>query len=217
MQLTQIGSVIISALMTVIIFLILVLGFKRNSLCKFIAINIDELITNMAVSTGSIQWKYLFLPIFYFICINNVLGCLGFFALNSLIITPLLLAVVVTISGIFIGLYKKNIRMLLDLVPHETPILIKPLIFVIEIISIAVKPLTLFIRLFLNVVIGHYIIHVLHSLLSNTTMLEFFIALPIVTPVFLLLNVMEIGTSLLQAFIFINFSSLLISNLTEKH
>ncbi len=210
-------EIIISSVVTLLVFLLLMLGFHRNALCKFIVINVDDLVTSVALSAGSINLKYLFLPIFYFICINNILGCLGFFPLNSLIFVPLLLAIIVTLSGFIIGIYKKHIYVILDLVPSETPLLMKPLIFIIELISIAVKPITLFIRLFLNVVIGHYIIHVLHGLLANVSKLELILSLPVTTPIFLLLNIMEIGTSLLQAFIFINFSSLLISTLTSKH
>jgi F-type H+-transporting ATPase subunit a len=202
----------LSILVTISVFLLIYFYFGKNNLLTLIALSVNDLITDICKqSIGEVKWKYLLIPMFYFISINNIMGCFSFLALNGFMVYPMTLSITIAILALFVGIYKKNIYILLDLTPQEVPNLVKPFIFVIELISTVVKPFTLFIRLFLNIYISHYISSIIHALIAKMKVLGI-VALPILIP----LNIMEIGTGILQAFIFVNFGAFFIGVLTSK-
>ena len=94
-----------------------------------------------------------------------------------------------------------------NLVPHGLPVLILPVIIVVEIMSTLSRPFALAIRLFANMTAGHVVIL---SLISLIFVLKTVLAAGISVPFALFVYLLEILVAFLQAFIFTMLSSLFI-------
>jgi len=118
----------------------------------------------------------------------------------------------VTTIGLFEGFKKRKLKFFWDLVPKGVPTALKIPLTLIETVTLFTKPVILCARLFLNITIGHIVIHALtqvaHSF-GNFGLLA--------TPLFVIINFMEIGVGIIQAYVFVIFSALFISSCTEKH
>lgn len=149
------------------------------------------------------------LTVFFFILACNLLGLVpGFSTPTSSISVTATLAlftfVVSQAGGIrnfgVVGHYK-------NLVPHGLPVLIVPVILVVEIISMLSRPFALAIRLFANMTAGHVVIL---SLISLIFVLKSVFVAGMSIPFALFVYVLEILVCFLQAFIFTVLSSLFI-------
>ena len=94
-----------------------------------------------------------------------------------------------------------------NLVPHGLPVLILPVIIVVEFISMLSRPFALAIRLFANMTAGHVVIL---SLISLIFVLKTVAAAGMSVPFALFVYALEILVAFLQAFIFTMLSSLFI-------
>jgi len=115
---------------------------------------------------SSFCWLFIFV---YSILIQNCCGLIPYFFCNTsqLIITLCYsssIIIGITISGII--LYKKQFIYLF--IPQNIPLILKPLLFCLEIISYISRILSLAIRLFANMLAGHASLHIL----TNVTWLS---------------------------------------------
>ena len=94
-----------------------------------------------------------------------------------------------------------------NLVPHGLPVLIVPVILVVELISMFARPFALAIRLFANMTAGHVVII---SLISLIFVLKSALVAGASVPFALFVYTLEILVAFLQAFIFTMLSSLFI-------
>jgi F-type H+-transporting ATPase subunit a len=149
------------------------------------------------------------LTVFFFILACNLLGLIPGFSTptSSISVTATLAGFTFLISqagGIrnygVIGHYK-------NLVPPGLPIVILPVIIVVEIISMLARPFALAIRLFANMTAGHVVIL---SLISLIFVLKSVFVAGMSIPFALFVYVLEILVGFLQAFIFTVLSSLFI-------
>src|SRR6185295_10574454 len=94
--------------------------------------------------------------LFIFIFVSNMLGMIpGFFTVTSHIIVTAALAAVVFLTVLVVGFAKNGVRFLKLFVPEGVPILILPLVVLIEIISFLSRPISHSVRLFANMLAGH--------------------------------------------------------------
>ena len=176
-------------------------------------------------SIGPKYEKYmtLLMSLFFFVLFNNLFGLIPFFPgganvmgnISSTIILAVIVFVVVTVSG------NKNYWQHIVWMP-DVPVPIKILMFPIEIASIFIKPFTLLIRLFANIVAGHVIILTFVSLIFifgnagasiGGSAGGSLMAVPFVA----FMNILEVLVSFLQAFIFTLLSALYIGSAVEEH
>jgi len=102
---------------------------------------------------------------FFFILLGNTLEITPFvmFPLNSRIAFPIVLAIISWVTYNVVGVRRHGALGYLKLVlfPPGVPMILKPFIALIEFISvILVRPLTLSVRLFANMVAGHFLLAV---------------------------------------------------------
>lgn len=90
------------------------------------------------------------------------------------------------------------------LVPQRTPIALVSFMVIIELVSCAIRPLTLAVRLVANIVAGHLLLSLLGAIMSN---LIWYRAIFLLVP-FLLLASLEIGVSMIQSYVFTLLSTL---------
>jgi F-type H+-transporting ATPase subunit a len=130
-----------------------------------IAESIYELVDNMTHDVLHENAKRYFpfvLTLFTFILFANVLGLIPYsFTVTSHIIVTLALALVVFIGATIIGFIRNGFGYLKLFVPSGVPAVLLPLVVVIEIVSYFIRPMSLSIRLFANMMAGHMMLKVM--------------------------------------------------------
>jgi F-type H+-transporting ATPase subunit a len=149
------------------------------------------------------------LTMFFFILFGNFLGLIPFSStFTSNIAVTATLAIIsflmIQLGGIkqngFFGYFK-------GLVPHGIPVMLLPLMVLVEILGLFTKPFALAIRLFANMIAGHIVILALIGLIFF--MGTIFIA-PVSVAFAIFIYLLEILVALIQAYIFTMLTSLFI-------
>jgi len=116
---------------------------------------IAKMINDTAGSGAKSFFPFIF-TLFMFVLFCNMIGMLPYsFTVTSHIIVTFMLAATVFIGVTIIGFIKHGIKYLELFVPKGVPIILLPLIIVIEIISYLSRPVSLSVRLFANMMAGH--------------------------------------------------------------
>ena len=130
-----------------------------------VAESIYELVDNMTHEVLHENARTYFpfvLTLFTFILFANVLGLVPYtFTVTSHIIVTLALALVVFIGATIIGFIRNGVGYLKLFVPSGVPMLLLPLVVLIEIVSYFIRPMSLSIRLFANMMAGHMMLKVM--------------------------------------------------------
>jgi F-type H+-transporting ATPase subunit a len=130
-----------------------------------VAESIYEFIDNMTKEVLHENARTYFpfvLTLFTFILFCNVLGLIPYsFTVTSHIVVTLALALVVFIVATIIGFIRNGFGYLKLFVPSGVPALLLPLVVVIEIVSYFIRPMSLSIRLFANMMAGHMMLKVM--------------------------------------------------------
>ena len=111
-------------------------------------------------SEGRAYFPFVF-TLFMFILFCNLLGMVPYsFTVTSHIIVTFALAIVVFVGVTAIGLVRHGLHFLAFFVPKGVPWWILPLLVPIEVMSYFIRPMTLSVRLFANMLAGHMMLKV---------------------------------------------------------
>ena len=174
--------------------------------------------------------KYIW-TVFFFVLTMNLLGLVPIGSLTPLAFDAHIggtataniwvtgtLALTTVVMIIFNGLRLGGVDYVKHLMPG--PMMIKPLMFVIEVIGIFAKGFALAVRLFANMVAGHTLMAVLLGFIlsagSASAVLGFGIAVPVVLGS-VAISMLELFVAFLQAFIFTFLSTLFIGMSVMVH
>ena len=139
------------------------------------------------------------LTLFTFILFANVLGLIPYaFTVTSHIVVTLALALVVFIGATIIGFMRNGAGYLKLFVPSGVPALLLPLVILIEIVSYFIRPMSLSIRLFANMMAGHMMLKVMAGFVVMLGLAAGW--LPLVAMVGLM--GLELLVAVLQAYVF---------------
>ena len=161
------------------------------------------------------------LSIFLFILVGNLFEVTPLinFPITSRMALPALLAIATYVIFVFVGVAKNGFRYLFDTIwPSHVPIGLRWLVGLIELVSIfALRPITLAVRLFANMVAGHLMLTVLLGsgviFIASVGEIGFRAALGIPWFAFgLAIFVFEIVVAILQAYIFTLLSAVYIQS-----
>lgn len=175
----------------------------------------DMVVPVMGKATGT---KYLpyFLSIFFFILFMNVMGLVpGSATATASIFVTAGLAIITFASMVICGMVVQGpLAFWKNLVPH-VPAALWPLMFVVEIVGLVVKPFALLIRLFANMTGGHMVV------LSFMGLIFFFgqamgdtmgyAVSPVAIGFAVFIMIIESFVALLQAYIFTQLSILFVN------
>ncbi|WP_375687449.1 MULTISPECIES: F0F1 ATP synthase subunit A [unclassified Bartonella] len=102
------------------------------------------------------QFFPLVFSLFTFILVANFIGLFPYFyTVTSQIMVTFSLAMVVILTVIGYGFYKHGVSFLKLFVPSGVPVVVLPLVTMIEVISFLSRPISLSLRLFANMLAGH--------------------------------------------------------------
>lgn len=179
----------------------------------FLYVKDDVIYPNLGKKTDKFL-PYL-MTVFFFILFNNIMGLIPFFPGNANVTGNIAVTMVLALFTFFMINFNGNKEYW-----HHTfwmpgvPVFVKPILAVVELIGIIVKPVALTIRLFANISAGHIIIL---SLVSLIFIFQTLAVAPVSIIFVLFMDCLEMLVAFLQAYIFTMLSAVFISLAVAEH
>ena len=174
---------------------------------------VAKMINDTAGSNAKPFFPFIF-TLFMFVLFCNMVGMLPYsFTVTSHIIVTFILAAIVFVGVTIIGFIKHGIKYLELFVPKGVPIILLPLIIVIEIISYLSRPVSLSVRLFANMMAGHTMLKVFGGFVLSLGLLGGW--LPLSFSVALI--GLEILVAFLQAYVFAILTCIYLNDALNLH
>lgn len=137
---------------------------------------------------------------FIWLLISNLTGLIpGAFTVTSQLSVTLFLGLSFNVGFAVWGFTRHGLHFLKLFVPSGAPRALLPLIVVIEVVSYLIRPLSLSLRLFANMMAGHALVHILLGFVYLLSVSTLAVGLAVVFGVILL----ELGIALIQAYVFV--------------
>jgi F-type H+-transporting ATPase subunit a len=155
--------------------------------------------------------------IFIFILMGNMLGMIpGSFTFTSHIIVTFAMAAAVWIGVTAIGFWYHGAHFLHFFVPTGAPKAMLPLLVPIEILSYCVRPISLSVRLFCNMMAGHTMMKVFAGFIIS---LAGYFVIPGIAPlaITVVLTGFEFAVAFLQAYIFTVLTCIYLNDAIHMH
>ena len=194
---------IISALAIISVFFV---GTKRKTivptkiqlLTELSYTFVSKMISDTAGSKAKPYFPFIF-SLFMFVLFCNMLGMLPYsFTVTSHIIVTFALAAVIFIGVTIIGFANHGVGYLKLFIPSGVPVVLLPLIVIIEIISYLARPVSLSVRLFANMMAGHTMLKVFGGFVISLGIIGGWLPLSFTVA----LTGLEILIAFLQAYVF---------------
>ena len=175
-----------------------------------------EFVRDMIQSTvgddGMRYFPYVF-TIFMFVLFSNLIGMVPFaFTVTSHIAVTGTLALTIFITVTIIGFWKHGIRFLLFFWPQSAPLVLRPLLCLIELISYFVRPVSHSLRLGANMMAGHALLKVFAGFVPA---MGFFGILPLTMLVGV--TALEFLVAFLQAYVFAILTCVYLNDALHMH
>ena len=159
---------------------------------------VAKMISDTAGKKARPYFPFIF-SLFMFVLFCNMIGMIPYsFTVTSHIIVTLILAIFIFIAVTIIGFIKHGFGYLKIFVPSGVPVLLLPLITIIEIISYLSRPVSLSVRLFANMMAGHTMLKVFGGFVISLGLLGGWLPLSFSVA----LTGLEILVAFLQAYVF---------------
>ena len=174
---------------------------------------IAKMISDTAGSKAKPYFPFIF-SLFMFVLLCNMVGMLPYaFTVTSHIIVTVILALFIFIAVTFIGFLKHGFKYLKIFVPSGVPVLLLPLITIIEIISYLSRPVSLSVRLFANMMAGHTMLKVFGGFVISLGLLGGWLPLTFSVA----LTGLEILVAFLQAYVFAILTCIYLNDALNLH
>lgn len=157
--------------------------------------------------------------VFCFILAGNLIGLLpNVYTVTSQIVVNLALAVTVILTVIGIGFARHGLHFLSLFVPKGAPLALMPFLLVLELISFFIRPFSLALRLFGNMLAGHILLKVFAGM-AGAVATQGLVSVSGIFPIILdvIIVAFEVFVALLQAYIFTVLSSVYLRDAVELH
>lgn len=134
---------------------------RLQSIAEIMYEFVGEMLESVCGKEGRRYFPFIF-TLFMFILASNLLGMLPYsFTVTSHIIITVTMALVVFVGVTVIGFARHGMKFLSIFAPAGVPLWIMPLLVPIEIFSYFVRPVSLSLRLFANMMAGHTMLKVI--------------------------------------------------------
>ena len=174
---------------------------------------VAKMINDTAGSSAKPFFPFIF-TIFMFVLFCNMVGMLPYsFTVTSHIIVTFALAAFIFIGITIIGFIKHGIKYLELFVPKGVPLVLLPLIVIIEIISYLSRPISLSVRLFANMMAGHTMLKVFGGFVISLGLLGGWLPLSFS----IALIGLEILVAFLQAYVFAILTCIYLNDALNLH
>ena len=172
-----------------------------------------------------VPWVF---TVFIFILFANLMGMMPFgvipgihpFTVTSHFSITGVLAVISFSIVLIVGFWRHGFHFFSLFIPHGTPKVLLPLIFVIELLSFLVRPFSLALRLFVAMIAGHILIKVFGSFVVSGLNAEGVMGPMIAILSFLFIagvSALELLVAAIQAYVFALLTALYINDAVNLH
>ena len=174
---------------------------------------VAKMISDTAGSKAKPFFPFIF-SLFMFVLFCNMVGMLPYsFTVTSHIIVTLIMALFIFVAVTIIGFIKHGFKYLSIFVPSGVPVILLPLITVIEIISYLSRPVSLSVRLFANMMAGHTMLKVFGGFVVSLGILGGWLPLGFSVA----LTGLEILVAFLQAYVFAILTCIYLNDALNLH
>ena len=174
---------------------------------------VAKMISDTAGSKARPYFPFIF-SLFMFVLFCNMVGMLPYsFTVTSHIIVTLIMALFIFVAVTIIGFIKHGFKYLTIFVPKGVPVVLLPLITIIEIISYLSRPVSLSVRLFANMMAGHTMLKVFGGFVVSLGILGGWLPLSFSVA----LTGLEILVAFLQAYVFAILTCIYLNDALNLH
>ena len=215
---TNSSAFMVAAVVVIIMFFTLAISSRSlvpgrmQSIAELSYEFIANLLRDNVGKEGIIYLPFVF-SIFMFILACNLLGMLPYsFTVTSHIVVTFALAAMVFLVVTIIGFARHGLGYLRLFAPEGVPFVLLILIVPIEMISYLIRPISLSVRLFANMMAGHIMLKVFAGFVVSLGMFGF---VPLIATV--AFTGLEFVVSILQAFIFSVLTCIYLNDAVNMH
>ena len=174
---------------------------------------VAKMINDTAGSKARPYFSFIF-SLFMFVLFCNMFGMIPYaFTVTSHIIITFILASFIFVGVTIIGFIKHGFGYLKLFVPSGVPVVLLPLIVVIEIISYLSRPISLSVRLFANMMAGHTMMKVFGGFVISLGIVGGWLPLSFSVA----LTGLEILVAFLQAYVFAILTCIYLNDALNLH
>jgi len=158
-----------------------------------------------------------FFTLFMFVLFGNLAGMIpGSFTFTSHIVVTFTMALIIFVVITAIGIARHGTHFFSLFFPHGAPLATAPILIPIEVVSYLSRPVSLSVRLFANMTVGHIILKIFAGFVIS---LGAFFVLPGVVPFSVLVGItaLEFFIAALQAYIFTILSCIYLNDAINLH
>ena len=162
---------------------------------------VADMVRDNVGSQGRPYFPFIF-SLFMFILFGNLLGLIpGAFTFTSHLAVTFAMAAFIFVGVTIIGLITHGLKFFSLFFPHGAPIVSAPVLIPIEIISYFSRPISLSVRLFANMTVGHVLLKVIGG---GVVGLGSFFVIPGLLPFAFLvaITMLEVMIAVIQAYVF---------------
>jgi ATP synthase subunit 6 len=172
------------------------------------------------ITTGSEKYFPFMSLLFMFILSNNLIGMVPYsFTTTSHITLTFFMSFSIFVALNVIGFQRHGVELFSLFLPANTGFFLALLLVPIELISYIAKPISLGVRLFINLMAGHSLLKVIVGFSWNMLLVENFKAIAFLFPLFILVLLMglELGVACIQAYVFITLTAIYLNDSEALH
>ncbi len=158
--------------------------------------------------------------LFFFILVGNLISNVPYsFAVTASGVVSIGLSLTIFIGVTILAFYVHGLKFFSFFVPAGTPLGLVPLLVLIELLSYSARALSLGVRLFANIMSGHTLVKILSTFLFKLFNISILVMVITVIPFIIFVGILglEIGVSLIQAFVFTILTCSYLKDALELH
>ncbi|MBI1273415.1 MAG: F0F1 ATP synthase subunit A [Alphaproteobacteria bacterium] len=193
---------------------------RFQMLVEYLHNSIANMVEQSAGPRSKAFFPFIF-ALFMFIMFCNMLGLVpGGFTVTSHIVINFALALFIFFLCTVVGFVKHGFHFFALFLPKDAPVVMVPVLFVVEIISYCVRPFSLSVRLFANMLAGGILLKIFAGLVGTMILAGGVVGL-VLSPLPFILTVGLTGFKLfvagLQAYIFSILTAVYLHDAIEMH
>lgn len=166
--------------------------------------SINSMVRDQIGGANEIYLPFIY-SLFFFILIGNLVSNVPYsFAITASAIVCLGMSFTIFVGVTLLALSKHGLKFFSYFIPSGTPLILVPLLVLIELVSYLARALSLGVRLFANITAGHSLLKILSTFLYQLFSGSVIIAVLTLIPfsIFIGLIGLELAVSLIQATVF---------------
>ena len=166
---------------------------------------VSQLVSDMITVESDKYFPFVSI-IFSYILFHNLIGLIPYtFTTTSHLIITFSLSFSIFIGIIFLCFKKHNVHMFSLFCPSNSAFLLALVLVPLEFVSFVFRPVSLGVRLFINLMAGHSLLKIIVGFSWSMLLLENYQSLGFVLPLILLLALMvlELAVALIQTYVFV--------------